>query len=175
LWLGGIFVYAIGVFSSCPYPFFELRNLEFFLGIGIACILQKYPSYASSWSWISAFVLFGSGVLVNWYYPISSYWLATIPTTLFLLGLVNSDVNHLIPQAMLSLGKISYSLYLIHVPVILLLCKCLPLLIGSSWIAFIVLLVCSISGGYIFYYFIEKPLMHILNAKKAYVHTMAST
>lgn len=163
-WLVGISVCALGNFPSASAdPFFDLRNLEFFLGIGIAFLLQKYPSYASPWCWKISLALFGCGIFVNWYYPNSFYWLATLPTALFLLGLVNFNLENRIPQAMLSLGKISYSLYLIHVPIILLLCKCLPMIMNSSWIAFSVLLLCSLSGGYIFYHFIEKPMVNIFN------------
>jgi peptidoglycan/LPS O-acetylase OafA/YrhL len=77
-------------------------------------------------------------------------------TTAFLL--VSSSINF--PSFLVFLGKISYSLYLIHLPIILIVGQMLhDYNLSKSFPNFsvVILLLSAIFGSILFYVFFEKP------------------
>lgn len=170
-WLCSILIFnfliPLPIHISTSSQFLDLRNLEFFIGMLIALIVQKHEISFQKILWKSAVAVLFTGIVCNYFYPITHYFLVVIPTTLFLLGTTQpkNDSNYM-PKSILSLGTISYSLYLTHVPILLLSYKIFPNLdINNPLLAFLLSLMFCISGGYIFYHLIEKTCLQNKNRK----------
>lgn len=143
---------------STLHQFFDLRNMEFFIGMGVASFIQKYKVCFPNVLWKTAILIMGGGIIINYFFVITTYWLAVIPTTLFLLGSIKAEkLQSNIPSFILFLGKISYSLYLVHIPILLISYKILVFLgLRSSVQAFSVSFILSILGGFLFYNLVEN-------------------
>ncbi len=162
-WIAAIFAFNFII----PLPpsletvrqFFGLRNLEFFVGVGAAMCLQYYQGFSSTILWKSAILITAAGIVINYFLPIP-FWLAVIPAALFLIGSAHDEqLQANIPNPLLYLGKISYSLYLIHTPIILLAYKIsIALNLHAPVLTFLITLSLSIFGGALFYNLIEKNI-----------------
>jgi len=67
------------------------------------------------------------------------------------------------------IGDISYSLYLVHIPVSVILVKLLAVYVKSPIVLFPISLICSILFAWIFNFFIEKPVL-ALSKKIVFKH-----
>lgn len=148
-------------FLDLPFPILQwvdARNLEFFIGIGTAIVIKKYPIPNMLWI-IGLLMMIGSIAWVATLQP-SFGWPAAIATAVFIVGSTHSaSFNAWIPKWLLSTGAMSYSLYLAHTPIMLLSYKILIAMhVESPLLAFIITLSCCILASIAFYSLIEKKL-----------------
>jgi peptidoglycan/LPS O-acetylase OafA/YrhL len=149
-------------------------NAEFFLGVIAALIFTRMPARLSSLSIFVGVMLFiasaviefhGSMIFLNGFDRVVYYG---IPSFFIVIGVVRLElVKAIKPHWVLtSLGDASYSLYLIHLPILLVFTRLLSRYhIDNNLIHFILLLaiavICAISIA--FFKYIEKPLIKKLN------------
>ena len=88
-----------------------------------------------------------------------SYITSTIPllTALFIIFYKNNKL----PKYISFTGTISYSLYLVHLPVSSFLVSRIHLFITNTYLLYVLCLVISILFAYLFYILIEKPSMNL--------------
>ncbi len=155
-------------------------NIEFFLGVIAAIFFVKLPAKLIYVSFFMGIILFVTGaVLYNLKIPVLSdkvnselerVLLFGIPSFLIIVSLVKFEYGKPIrvPSFFLKLGDASYSLYLIHLPLVVAALKIadrfningsLPVLLLG---VMIILSVCAV--GIFVYQYIEKPLIKRLNA-----------
>ncbi len=148
-------------FFSIPFPvnqWIDLRNLEFFIGIGAALLIKRITVPEVTWK-IGLVMIVGSMAWMATFSP-SFGWPAAIATAVFILGAAHSfSFNARIPNWLLFSGTMSYSLYLVHTPIMLLSYKLLRALhVENPLVAFTITLCLCIAGGMVFYHFVEKRL-----------------
>lgn len=152
-------------------------NIEFFMGVVAAIFFSKVPPrfcwvlmvlgvvlfLAGGMSEVNRHMLFANGFNRVIYYG--------IPAFLVIIGIVRLELTRdLRPHGILtSLGDASYSLYLLHLPILAASTKLLARFNGSNFfyhviIVLLVIVVCIMSV--LFFKFIENPLIRKLNKKK---------
>lgn len=141
------------------------RNLEFFFGMGAVFLLRRI-------SFKNPLMLSGLGLLlfmgVSYADAFSSFLRGQsifygIAAGLLLIGMVTYETenNFKIPKGLLLLGAASYSIYLTHVPALLLFFKVaekLNLAALSSYFLFFLSVGFALLSGFCFYIIVEKPL-----------------
>ena len=149
-------------------------NIDFFMGILAALVIPKLPSRFSIPLIILGIVLFVvSAIYFSNGNSMENYFrrvlLFGIPSFLIITGIVSYELNKMVkvPGILVSLGEASYSLYLLHLPVMAagvgILAK-LNLQAGMAiHAAVIVLLIGVCLGSILFFKWIEKPLISRLN------------
>ena len=154
-------------------------NIEFFMGVIAAAIIRKIPRNLSLPLVITGSIIFlTSGVCADLnYYLLHNIFnrvlLFGIPAFLIVIGLVRFELNNQLKvhNILLSLGEASYSLYLIHLPLISAAIKLIGRLniqnniILHLLLFIVIILVCCTSV--LFYKCIEKPLIDKLNKRIA--------
>lgn len=177
-----IAVYLTGEHKSITTEWTNLvffpMNIEFFLGVGIAVIVKRIPiQFAFPAAALGALLFLLSGVLENNGYRIFDHAFNRviyygIPAVLLIAGLTRYELGSKIvrpPALLLSLGDASYSLYLLHLPVMAAAAKLLTRYAATGTVfshvmmLVMIVLVCSIS--ILFFKYIEKPLIRFLNSK----------
>ena len=150
-------------------------NVEFFMGVFAALIIPKLSKKLSVPFIIIGAVLFlFCGVLSNNGYGIVSnsfnrVVLFGIPSFFIIVGLVRFELGKTmdIHSILLSLGEASYSLYLLHLPIIVACLKIMEKLNIQNNIVLHLLLFALIIficlASVLFYKWIEKPLINKLN------------
>lgn len=153
-------------------------NIEFLLGIFIVLVLDKIPV-----SWIWPLLLTGIGLFITGAYildheinifngsgpALKRVFLFGLPSFFIILALVKMELIRTIPvnQIFLHLGDASYSIYLIHLPLVVAFYKVVAKLgINNAWLLVLlncVLFVAVCVIGIIIYLKIEKPLIKKLN------------
>jgi exopolysaccharide production protein ExoZ len=160
--------------SACSFPqSFFAGNFLFLFVMGVACayLTKSRLQLPRPLAWaISGFVLFvafglwevahGKSEVVDrlWFYGLLS--------SVIILGLTQAETRgHLVlPQRWIALlGDASYSLYLLHIPVLSLVCKLFvrlhvsgaPAIVASFVAAFLICVGCSV----LFYLWIERPIL----------------
>lgn len=141
---------------------FNPLNLEFLMGVIIAHLHLKAKVKQPR-------LILGAGVLltvVSWYLhsdavAIHRVFLYGIPSFLLILGAVT--INKEKKTILTKLGDASYSLYLIHYPILSVINKIFLKLhvyqIAGYFVAFVVTIAITITIGYLFYLFVEKPTL----------------
>ncbi len=173
--LGSLWIVAVlfGHNLSSAYPWVFLTDqhiLEF--GMGVACALS-YPRLRHlklGWLSIAGLLLFVSFGLANSYLGHTSggLWdfLYGIASVMIVIGctVIESRSPVKVPGFLLLLGAASYSIYLVHYPVLLILArlsKRLPL-DGAYILDFIL----AVLAGVLFHKVIERPLYSLLGKKR---------
>jgi exopolysaccharide production protein ExoZ len=184
--LGLVYAIVIIVLAIINYPvnpqntwtmfFIFPMNTEFLMGVIAALIIPKIPSGISTALIISGSLLFLAGALLynNHYYVVQNEFNRVItfgiPSFLIITGVVKFELGYKIKvhNFLLALGEASYSLYLIHLPLVVAAIK----LIGKMGIAnniiihclllMVIFIICCISV--FFFRHIEKPIIDKLNA-----------
>jgi peptidoglycan/LPS O-acetylase OafA/YrhL len=184
--LGLVYAIIIIVLAIINYPvnaqnnwtlfFIFPMNTEFFMGVIAALIIPKIPSGISMGLIISGSLLFLAGALMynNRLYLVQNEFNRVItfglPSFLIITGVVKFELGYNIKvhNFLLALGEASYSLYLIHLPLVVAAIK----LIGKMRIAdniiihclllLVIFIICCISV--FFFRHIEKPVISKLNA-----------
>jgi exopolysaccharide production protein ExoZ len=166
-WLISIFTFNFLGLSLPIHQVTDFRNLEFFLGMGIALALKKEWINFPNFLWKIGVFLFCCSLVWSWQDSASSHWLMAISTAFFIAGSARSHLlNQITPQWLLFLGMISYSLYLVHVPTLLLSSQLLIKLgIQSPAFFYILTLGIILINGFLFYWIVER---NVQNLEKKY-------
>lgn len=159
---------------GAPYDFHIFRSLPYFLTgmvMGMTYKTAKIPAYLKSHWYLAALCLIP--LMYPYFSPITSsarmkMWLNY--EVLFVMATVFFAIVYLVPDnnALLSnkigdfLGKISYSLYLLHYPIIQQLNK-MELIPEYKLVLFVF---CSVMVATLSYTFIEKPAARVIRGGK---------
>lgn len=154
-------------------------NIEFLLGVFIVLIVNKVPR---NWIYpilITGILLFVAGAFLsnneielisNSFNPaLSRVLLFGVPSFLIILSVVKLEMSRSIKMhnIFLQLGDASYSIYLIHLPLVAAFFKVLVKFnITNSVVVFLLtcfLLIMICAAGIGIYHFVEKPLIKKLN------------
>jgi exopolysaccharide production protein ExoZ len=168
-------------FRVCAFPssFFS-SNLFLLFGIGVAVALAGMTRIRLQRpTWIALASAFGflgfallEGVLGQNSIPVDRRLVYGMFSAALIFALIRAEgsgqlqiANQWIPL----LGDSSYALYLIHYPLISILCKCLLLLgltgvVGAA-VAFPAILCCCVVVAVAFHLLVEKPLLRTLSIK----------
>ena len=156
---------------------FYPMNIEFFMGIAVALLVPLINISISKFLIVIGSILFIAAALISNldYYLFRNGFdrviIFGIPSFCILLGVVRLELNkqYCIHNFLLYLGEASYSLYLIHLPLIVAAIKIIAKfkisnnLILQLLAVFLIIMICIIS--IIFFKKIENPLINKLNRK----------
>jgi peptidoglycan/LPS O-acetylase OafA/YrhL len=177
-----ITVYLLGEHKAITNEWMNLvffpMNIEFFLGVGIAIIIHKVPLRLTfPAAALGTFLFLLSGILENngnriFDHAFNRVVYYGIPSALLIAGLTRYEMEKKpvrVPALLLSLGDASYSLYLVHLPVMAAAAKLLARYTATGtafshiMMLIVIVVVCGIS--IFFFKYIEKPLIRFLNSK----------
>jgi len=171
--------------------FFSPYNLEFLAGICCAWLTRKFRVRLPT-----LMLLAGLGVF-SWATFIADHWvmfhpldsadqgensgqliaLFAIASTLLILGAARLDIDARLnavsksrpPDFLLALGAASYSIYLVHAPVVTACCRVLRLLNAhvaiAPLLAMILAAIVALIAGLVFHRLVEQPLVAALSAR----------
>jgi len=151
-------------------------NTEFIMGIIAALIVSKIPSSAALWCLVGGTLLFiGGAVLQDTGHIIvhngfNRVILFGIASFFIITGLVKYELLHKVNvhNFLLQLGEASYSLYLLHLPLVVACIKIIAKLGVENNLLIHLLLLGTIIiicyGSILFFRFIEKPVINKLNS-----------
>lgn len=157
-------------------------NIEFFLGVLSAVIFKRIPArYAPAMILMGSLLFITGAVLAaQGYYVFNNSFnrvlYSGIPAFILVLGVVRFETTRpslRAPGFLLSLGDASYSLYLLHLPILAAACKLVAKAgVTNSFVVHalvlgIIFLVCV--GSILFYKFLEKPIIRMFNSRKRLV------
>ena len=163
---------------------FHPMIIEFFLGIVIALPVKKTPRNTAKYSMLTGIVLFITGAyLYNMqvivfppsYAEFTRVLLFGLPSFFMMLGIVMLDLknNPSVNKYVVLLGEASYTLYLIHLPIVAAVVKLTimagiknSLMLHAIFIA-LTIIVCMVS--IITYLYIEKPMISMLKRNRQMV------
>ncbi len=176
------FLVLVFNFSNIPlvFPFnflFSINNLLFGMGIATAMLLVRYQQIPSN---KAIFILSNIIFFIAALGATTFQEQGTHTTDILFIILIGITAATIILQAknvyletffgkrtgLLLLGEASYSIYLIHFPVLSAVSKFLQSITGNALhplIAFIVMIIIAVACGVLFYLLIEKPIIHFLN------------
>jgi len=154
-------------------------NIEFFLGVFIVLLVNHIPKNQSYPILIAGILLFVGGAFLNnndvavvsssSNPALNRVLLFGIPSFLVILGLVKMELSRTVKMhnLFLKLGDASYSIYLIHLPIVVAFFKLLVKFnITNSVVLYLLtffLLIMVCAGGIYIYQYVEKPLIKTLN------------
>lgn len=138
-------------------------NLEFVFGMGVAYLARRVSNrFASVLILLGGFVFF---LLLLWPFAIECRVLFGLPFSALVLGavLLERQGKLGLPRWMVLMGDASYSIYLIHNPLVSLTSRLVGRLHGfASWgLGMLVGVVASVVVGVLYHLFIEKPLTRL--------------
>lgn len=166
-----------GVFGTSFWPdqfFFRVFNLHFFFGMAVAWLysrhVQRVPGVCLA---LGLLLFFGMGLWESWGPGIPTEWKPAhmayaSGAALALYGVVTLEVQGRlgVPAALVALGAASYSLYLIHVIVIMVWQQ---LLLQMPWVmnslpsaTYLVTVALAVVAGLIFHRAVEVPLTRVV-------------
>lgn len=188
LWVLAIFAsHFLGIQFPFPLdPLLASRNLEFFFGMIAALCLMRMPitfPFSTACIGFCLFIGFAIGVGNSGevYSPSQPIHLENLigpliygsGGCLFIIGMVAHELRRKMTVApiLVFLGTASYSIYLIHVPALLLFFKIMPLFPPSTIFSGAPFLMLSSSffaifAGSLFYWLVEKPVRDLLSRRK---------
>lgn len=170
---------AAGIVTESSNPWLKLvfypMNTEFFMGIAAALIIPKMSSKLSVPFIIAGSICFlAAGIASNnGYYIVANAFNRVIffgiPSFFIITGIVSFELSRKVNlhSVLVSLGEASYTLYLVHLPLVTAGIKMLAKLNPGSGIILqgvvcaAVIIICAVS--IFFYKLIEKPLIARLN------------
>jgi len=183
--IGAVFAFiwvmssAIGSAFTLAYPwsfFFSSYHLLFAFGAAAATAFSrgfnKLPItmfvsgvalFAATWTVLCLRIPLQSSVVTHWIYGLGA--------TLVILGAANLERSRTlhVPRAVVFLGEASYSIYLVHLPVISAASKLVKKLDGKApdALLFVATAVIALDAGIIFHIAIEKPLVGLMQGLPA--------
>ena len=169
--------FSLGTMNNMMSMVLSPMIIEFFLGVCAALIIARIPAATGLPFIIIGIVLFLAGSIITDWYHIDlhpNFFIRVIlfgPASFFIItGLVKYELGNRIkvPAVFTDLGAASYSLYLLHLPVLV---ACIKIIakfnIHSPWLLhvlvfMVIAFICFVS--ILFYKFAEKPLIDKLNS-----------
>lgn len=164
---------ATGDFSGFPGNFlFSMFNIGFFFGIVVSTALQRWPVfYPRTMLACGSVLFFTTGLVESWFANFEGDWpvphmLYATGAALALYGMVGAEQKGLlrsIPPVAVALGTASYSIYLLHTIVIMILQQ--AILIGLRFVelplqlTFIGVIVVTVVICERFSRYVEQPLL----------------
>ncbi len=176
-----------GRFQMFPGDFLlSVFNIEFFFGIGLAVLLARRRALYPVAPFIAGLVIFfGTGMFESFAPSFSSAWvvphlLYATGATLALYGIASAEMGgslRAIPNWIVGLGTASYSIYLMHTIVIMILQQGVRALLHFTTLplelTFAVLVVATVIVCERFSFYVEQPLLrwcrHALAPRRAQI------
>ncbi|MGS0756859.1 acyltransferase family protein [Roseateles sp. GG27B] len=156
--------------------FFFLPGATIFLSLFLAgaffSLIQnyKFPFHGPKTAFAGA-AIFATAGTIETVYGSQSNFLYGLGSGILIFGLVQSERAGTIigrNQILQLIGNSSYSIYLLHYPLISVICKILIYIgmQGTQWSAavYLILLITSVLGGVSLHLFVEQPLLNRLNS-----------
>lgn len=148
-------------------PFFERLfspiNLEFVMGMGVAYLARGVSYRFTVPILVFGFVMFAT--LLAWPFALENRVFFGIPFSALVLGgiLLERQGKLSLPRPMVLLGDASYSIYLVHNPLVSLTSRLVARLHGfASWgVGMLVGVIASVFVGLLYHLFVEKPLIRL--------------
>jgi len=138
-------------------------NLEFVFGMGVAYLARGVSNrFSAAWIFLgsSIFVL-----LLLWPFAVECRALFGLPFSMLVLGavLLERQGKLVLPRWMVLMGDASYSIYLIHNPLVSLTSRLVGRLhVFASWgLGMLVGVASSVIVGVLYHLFVEKPLIRL--------------
>jgi peptidoglycan/LPS O-acetylase OafA/YrhL len=157
---------------------FRIFNIEFFVGIGVAHALLARRIHWPRLAALLGFALFiGTGLHESWGPPHQVEWpprhlCYAIGAGLVLYGLAGAELagRLRVPGACVELGASSYSLYLVHTIVLMILQQVLlvlrPHVVLTAEIWFVMFVAIAVAAGVLFSRTVERPLLDLLRRRR---------
>ncbi len=152
---------------------FRFLNFGFFLGMFAAKLLLTCKvSYEKRIIWFGLIIFFSAGIYESFANEIPvEWWLLhfcyMFGSTLFIIGIVSYEQKfglH-VPRFLLAMGKASYSTYLIHVIVLMILAESIPIFRWlPSNVVFCLFIVGTVLSGIVFSRIVEFPVIGKVNS-----------
>lgn len=179
IWLSSIIIFTYSSFSSLQFlkiPFFRTLfspyNIEFILGFVLALLVVRKIRLPI----IPLFSVFFLALLSFFYCTFTHFKPFAFNANLLfaivaflIIFVATSMANFKINKAsvMMMVGNATYSIYLIHNPLQMILIRIYPNItsIVSLIVALIVVLILSSAMGYVYYLVFEKKAIHIIKSK----------
>lgn len=152
-------------------------NIEFFLGVLAAVVIPRISQKAAlPFLWIGLILFVAGGAFIDMqqielHPDLPLRVLVFGPASFFIItGIVKYELNKKIavPQLMLRLGEASYTLYLLHLPVVVAFAKIISMFnihnTAVLHLLIILLIVFICYASILFNKFVEKPMVTKLNA-----------
>lgn len=149
---------------------FRAFNIQFLFGIACAWLALRHPVRPARLIALAGGVMFmGLWTLLHLAPPSRADWAPVhlgyaLASAMILYGLAVAEARaplH-VPRPLVALGAISYSLYLVHIPVLLMLAFGLrfvtPVIGLPLWAAFTLVIASAIAAGAVFHRLVEVPL-----------------
>jgi peptidoglycan/LPS O-acetylase OafA/YrhL len=154
------------VFAGSKNYLFSSVNVLFAMGMGAAWLIRRDRVRRPATLAAFGLLAFAGCALLDMPSYLRS-WGYGLGASLMLLGAVQVELTRKvsIPGFLELLGNASYSVYLVHLPLVSLLCKLLLPLPKEA--AFPIIALLSVAGGFVFYVVFEKPLWRLLVRKSA--------
>ena len=153
------------------YPL-SLLNLEFMLGVGAAWLVRTYDLHGKS-GWIAALGV-GSALVALWLMTHDKApflrWVFAMGLALMVIGFAAREQIVAVrwPALLLILGNASYSIYLIHNP-LLSLTQRVAGRIGLTWSGAMVWgVVLGVLGGWVYYLMVERPALRFFRERRGW-------
>lgn len=153
---------------------FRLFNIEFFVGIGVAHLLLKGRIHWPRACAVSGLALFlGTGLHESWGPALPPEWpprhiCYAIGAGMALYGLAGAELKGglRVPRGLVALGSASYSIYLVHTIVMMILQQVVLAVRPHVWLTaelwFVIFVVVAIAAGMAFSQAVELPLLQWL-------------
>jgi peptidoglycan/LPS O-acetylase OafA/YrhL len=161
----GAFVWLGGAGGLSPFPARMLNpvNLEFVLGMGVAYLARVISNrFAMVWIFLGCTVFI---LLLFWSFAEQHRILFSLPFSALVLGVVllERQGGLVMPRWLVLIGDASYSIYLIHNPLVSLTSRLVARLPGlASWgVGMIVGVASSLVVGVLYHLLMEKPLIRL--------------
>lgn len=175
VWGTATLAFSLTLASGFPSPsyladfFFNARNLEFLAGCLCAYALRRWTLPARDLIAFFGVALFAIAALPGYreMAPLGYVIAYGVPSALILLGCASRDMHAplKVPAFLDYLGNASYSIYLVHFPLLQVTIKAFGSLGRGSVVGEHVVIFASVGigilGGCLFHSFVEKPLLQI--------------
>lgn len=151
----------------------DLFNVGFFLGMMVAkLILSKSVKYERTLMTLGFLLFFLAGIIESFTEGLpKGWWLLhtcyLFSSAIFILGVVSFEQKYgfKVPGVLLVMGKASYSIYLIHVIVLMVFAEAIPFIEWlPSNVVFFMCVVGTVVVGVLFSKYVEFPVMSKVDA-----------
>ncbi len=176
LFVAGMFILNLFWINNILLKFIFEYNFYFAIGQAIYIYREQLSVYAKR-NWFKVFSIAGSIILFSCFNVLAlmkqlfwSDFLAAVTAGILIIICLNYDLkNNLIVRGVKKLGEMSYSLYLVHIPVLILVYGFYYRLTGATKFFgqnYLIAVLCAVVVSWIFYRIIEKPSLSVIKKIK---------